>query len=141
MHPGRKASHMKREITLRQYRTVDLVMTLVIMLVSQAVIYFAATKWYLDQLYIVSPVAAITAIVFMRWGAYAAIHAFAGGAAHCLLFGGGWTQLLIFSLGNLLSLFALFLIKKQGKENREAHGQRKTPVWQRKLAIFKKRCP
>lgn len=108
---------MKREITLRQYRTVDLVMTLVIMLVSQAVIYFAATKWYLDQLYIVSPVAAITAIVFMRWGAYAAIHAFAGGAAHCLLFGGGWTQLLIFSLGNLLSLFALFLIKKQGKEN------------------------
>ena len=57
MYPGRKASHMKREITLRQYRTVDLVMTLAIMLVSQAVIYFAATKWYLDQLYIVSPVA------------------------------------------------------------------------------------
>ncbi len=108
---------MKREITLRQYRTIDLVLTLLIMLASQAVIYFAATKWYLDQLYIVSPVAAVTAIILMRWGPYAALHAFAGGAAHCLLFGGGWTQLLIYSAGNLLSLFALFLIKKQGKKN------------------------
>ena len=115
---------MQREISLKQYRLIDLTLTLLIMLASQAVIHLAATKWYLDQLYIVSPVAAVTAIVLMRWGPWAAVHAIVGGAAHCLLYGGGARQMLIYAAGNLLSIAAFALLKDRGKESvRESAGQ------------------
>lgn len=107
---------MRRNITLQQYRNMDLLMLLVLQSVSQAMIYKASTVWFADQLYVVSPVAAVTALVMMRWSGFAAIHAAAGGVLYALVAGGGWQQVLIYGAGNLLCVAALAVLKLLGKE-------------------------
>lgn len=107
---------MNKQISLQQYRSIDLTILLVVQAVSQTLIYKASTVWFADQLYIVSPVAAVTALVMMRWGGYAAIHALLGGVIYAVIAGGSWQQVLIYGLGNLLSVAALIMLKLLGKE-------------------------
>lgn len=107
---------MNKQISLQQYRNIDLTILLIVQAVSQALIYKASTVWFADQLYIVSPVAAVTALVMMRWGGYAAIHAALGGVLYALIAGGGWQQVLIYGVGNLVSTAALVMVKLLGKE-------------------------
>ncbi len=107
---------MNRQISFRQYRTIDLSIMAVILAVSQAVIFIAASTVYADQLYIVSTVAAVTAIVMMRWSGWAAIHAALGGLVYAALAGGNAEQFVIYAGGNLLALLALVLFKLLGKE-------------------------
>ena len=99
-----------------EYRTIDLGLFLLMMAMFEPVLHFAATKLFPAEPYTVSVVAAITAIVMMRWGPWAGIHAALGGLLACLLAGARWDQYLIYGLGNLLSLTALFLLKAWGKE-------------------------
>ena len=74
-------------------------------------------------MYVVSPVAAVTAIVMMRWGPFAAIHAAAGGALYCLISGGGTPQLLVFTVGNLGGMAGLlFLLFKKKEDIRQSTG-------------------
>ena len=87
-----------------------------ILVVCQYLIHLATSFWYPEQLYVVSPVAGMTALVMMRWGGYAAIHAALGGLMYAALQGGSWHQLLIYGLGNLVSLLALGMFKLYGKE-------------------------
>ena len=70
---------MNREISFQQYRSIDLTILAVVLAVSQFVIYFASSVLYPEQLYVVSPVAAMAALVMMRWNGYAAVHALLGG--------------------------------------------------------------
>ena len=107
---------MRRNITLQQYRNIDLLILLVLQSVSQAIIYKASTVWFADQLYVVSPVAAVTALVMMRWSGFGAIHAVTGGVLYALIAGGSWQQVLIYGGGNLLAAAALFPLKLLGKE-------------------------
>ena len=60
--------------------------------------------------------AAVTAIVLVRWGPYAAIHAVLGGGVFCLASRGTAAQYLIYCAGNLFSLFSLALIHVFGAE-------------------------
>lgn len=106
---------MNKQITLRQYRNIDLTILLVIQTASQILIYKASTAWFADQLYVVSPVAAVTALVMMRWSGFAAIHAVTGGVLYALVAGGGWQQVLIYGVGNLLCVAALGMLKLLGK--------------------------
>lgn len=108
---------MKRQISLAQYRGIDLAILTGLMLASQAVIQAAVSAWYADKTgYIVSPVAAVTALVMMRWSLWAAIPAAAGGVALSLICGGTAQQTLIYGVGNLLSLPALIYLNALGKE-------------------------
>ena len=107
---------MNKQISLQQYRSIDLTILLIVQAVSQVLIYIASTVWFSDQLYIVSPVAAVTALVMMRWGGYSAIHALLGGVIYAVVAGGSWQQVLIYGLGNLLSAAALIMVKLLGKE-------------------------
>lgn len=107
---------MNRQISFSQYRAIDLTILMVVQVVSQAVIHFAATVLYPDQLYVVSPIAAVVTLVMMRWSGYAAIHAAVGGVAYALIAGGSWQQVLIYGVGNLLSMAALVCFKLLGKE-------------------------
>lgn len=106
----------ENQITLQQYRGIDLSILFAVMAVSQFLIVKASTGWFSDQLYVVSPVAAVTALVMMRWGVWAGIHGFAGGILFTALSGGSWQHYLIYGLGNLASLAALPLLKIAGKE-------------------------
>jgi len=107
---------MKRQISIGQYRSIDLTILTALLAVSQFVISKAASVWFPDQLYVVSPAAAVTALVMMRWNGWAAIPALAGGVFFAVLSGGGWQHCLIYGIGNLASLLALVLLRLYGKE-------------------------
>ncbi len=108
---------MNRQISLAQYRGIDLFILTGLMAGSQVVIHFAVSGFFAEQTgYIVSPVAAVAALVMMRWSLWAAIPAALGGAFLCILSGGTAEQLLIYSIGNLLSLLAYLYLKFVGKE-------------------------
>ena len=107
---------MNRQISFRQYRTIDLSILAVVLAVSQILIHFASSRWYADQLYVVSPVAAVVALVMMRWSAWAAVHGALGGLLFAGLAGGTWQHFVIYGVGNLLSMAALLMFKIFGKE-------------------------
>lgn len=107
---------MKRQISFSQYRAIDLAIMAVLLVISQGLISIASATIYADQLYVVSTVGAVTALVLMRWNGWAAIHAVLGGIVYTALAGGGWQQYLIYCGGNLLSLAALLVFKWLGKD-------------------------
>lgn len=107
---------MKRQISFSQYRAIDLAIMGGLLVLSQGLISIASATVYADQLYVVSTVGAVTALVLMRWNGWAAIHAVLGGLVYTALSGGGWQQYLIYCGGNLLSLLALVLFRWPGKE-------------------------
>lgn len=108
---------MNRQISLSQYRTIDLSILTGLMAISQLAIHLAVNFWRADSTgYIVSPVAAVVALIMMRWSLWAAIPACLGGVVLTLLSGGSAQQMLIYSAGNLLALLALVYLKLLGKE-------------------------
>ena len=113
---------MERKISFEQYRNIDLTILAVILAVCQSVIHLAVTRWYPEQLYVVTPVAAVTALVMMRWGPWAGIHAALGGVLYAVLSGGTANQVLIFGAGNLASLLALVMLKLLSKERVRGDG-------------------
>ena len=107
---------MNKQISLAQYRAIDLTILAAVLGVTQALTLTAAKLWFPDQLYIVSPVAAVVTLVMMRWGIWAAIHAVFGGIVFTVASGGSLEHCLIYCIGNLLSLPAFLLFKFYGKE-------------------------
>ena len=107
---------MNPRFSFQQYRAIDLGLFAVILCVSECLIVNAATFWFPDQLYTVSVVGAVTAIVLMRWGPWAAIHAVLGGLVFCLASRGSARQYLIYCIGNLFSLLMLIPLKTLGGE-------------------------
>ena len=70
---------MERRRSLNQYRAVDLALWSLMFLVFESLIYTASTRWFPGQPYTVSLVPAITGIILIRWGAWAAVPALGGG--------------------------------------------------------------
>ena len=118
---------MNQQISFKQYRAIDLSILTGLMAVSQLVIHLAMSYWQVEQTgyivtgYIVSPVAAVVALVMMRWNLWAAIPAVVGGVILPLLSNGTMEQVLIYSIGNLLSAAAMLYLKLLGKERVRAN--------------------
>lgn len=102
---------MRGQRTIRQYRAMDLAMFAVMLAVFESLVVVAARRWFPNEPYTVSVTPAITAIVLMRWGPWAGLHAAFGGAVFCLVSGGSGAQYAIYILGNLLSLGAMGLLR------------------------------
>lgn len=107
---------MNKQISFQQYRAIDLSIMAIVLIVTQLLTLAAASLWFPDQLYIVSPVAAVVTLVLMRWGVWAAIHAVLGGIVLTVASGGNWTHVVIYCVGNLFSMATLALLKLLGKE-------------------------
>ena len=107
---------MKRQMTIQEYRGIDLFFFLLMMTISETVIHTAATRWFPSQPYTVSVVPAMAAIVLMRWGAWAAIPAAAGGFVTSFVSGATKEQFLIYMIGNLFGLLSVLLMKALGKQ-------------------------
>lgn len=106
-----------KDISFKQYRTIDLAIWLVILSVFEYVTVMAASRWFPDELYTISQVVAVLCIVMMRWGGYAVIHAVAGGVVFCLVQGASTEQIAVYCVGNCFALIALVFFKAVGKEN------------------------
>lgn len=107
---------MKRQISLKEYRRIDLALWGVILAVFETIIIKASTGWFADQPFTVSLAAAMTSIVYMRWGAWGGIHAALAGFVFCLFSGGTVNQFMIYVAGNLFSLGAVLMLKRFGSE-------------------------
>ena len=107
---------MRRQLSFSEYRGIDLTLFAVILCIAELLIVTAARFWYADQLYTVSAVAAVVAIVLMRWGPWAGIHAVLGGLVFCFASHGSARQYLIYCAGNLFALFALLPLRLLGGE-------------------------
>ena len=107
---------MAKQRSLGQYRAIDLGCFVLMLALFEPVLHFTATRLFPAEPYTVSVTAAVTAIVMMRWGPWAAIHAVFGGILACFLSKARADQYLIYGLGNLFAMAALLLLKKWGKE-------------------------
>jgi len=99
-----------------RYRAIDLTLFAMILAFFETVVRTAAVRWFPAQPYTVSVTPAVTAIVMMRWGPWAGIHAFLGGLVYCLVSGGQTEHYGIYCLGSLLCLVCLYPLKRAGKE-------------------------
>ena len=107
---------MKRQLTWKQYRAIDLTLLGLALAIFEYIIVRAANWWFPGQPFTVSLAAAMTSIVYMRWGPWGAIHAVEAGFVFCLFSGATGGQFLIYCAGNLFSLPAVLLLKACGKE-------------------------
>ena len=107
---------MGPHFTFKQYRGIDLAIFAAILALTEFLIVKAAKSWFPDELYTVSVTAAVTAIVMMRWGPFAGLHAALGGLVYTWVSGGNAQQFVIYIVGNGLSMAALLLFKAFGKE-------------------------
>jgi hypothetical protein len=102
--------------TVKQYRALDLAMFALMLTVAETLAVTAARRWFPNEPYTVSVTPAITAIVMMRWGPWAGLHAALGGVIFCLTSGAGMKHYIIYGLGNLLSLAALGYVRSATPE-------------------------
>lgn len=108
---------MERRRTVGQYKAIDLTLFAVMTAVGEWLVGNAARFWFPDQLYCLSIVPLMTAIVMMRWGPWAVIHALAGSAVYCTVSGAqGIGQWAAYCGGSLLGLVALGMLYGLGKE-------------------------
>ena len=91
---------MKRQITFRQYRAMDLFLFTALLCICETLITFAATRWFPGQPYTLCITPAVTAIVLVRWGPFAAIPAVAGSFAFCVASGATLQQYAIYCIGS-----------------------------------------
>lgn len=107
---------MQTRRTMDQYRTIDLSLFALILMVFETVIIRAATGWFPLEAWTVSAVPAVTAIVMVRWGPWCGIHAVLGGIVTVLALKGNGIQFLVYGIGNLGVLAVWLLQRKQGWE-------------------------
>ena len=107
---------LKGRFSVGQYRAIDLTLFAFMLIIFETIAVSAATRWFPAEPYTVSVVAAVTAIVMLRWGIWGAIHAVLGGIVFCRASGGTAEQYAIYCIGNLLALGALGLKKAWGTE-------------------------
>ncbi|MBQ6222353.1 MAG: hypothetical protein IJJ44_07060 [Solobacterium sp.] len=107
---------MTRIRTIQEYRRTDLMIWAFILVVCEFLTVKAANSWFPAQPYTVSVAAAVTTIVYMRWGWWGCFHAFLAGTAFCAASGAQLFSYLIYCTGNLFSVLAVPCLLKVGKE-------------------------
>ena len=100
---------MKQQITFRQYRAMDVFFFTALLCLCETLIVLGATRWFPGEPYTLSLTPAVTAIVMVRWGAFAAAPAALGGLAFCLASGAAPAQYLVYCLGNMTAMLLLLL--------------------------------
>ncbi len=109
---------MRGSKAAKRYRRIDLTIFALMVVLFESIVVLAARQWFPSQPFTVSVVPVVVAIVMIRWGPWAAIHAVLGGAVFCYMSGGGIRQYAVYCIGNLFSLLALFLVKGLGGEEK-----------------------
>lgn len=107
---------MGKKRSWKQYRAIDLAMFAGMLVIFEFIIVMAARFWFPGQPFTVSLAAAITTIVYMRWGYWGVIHAILGGVVYSFMSGAAAHQYLIYIVGNIFSLISVFILIKVGKE-------------------------
>ena len=102
--------------TIRRYQSVDLMIWSVLLVVFEFIVVKAGSVWFRSQLWTLSLVPALAAIVYMRWGVFGVLYSALGGIALCFASEATIQQYLIYTLGNMFSIVLLLMLKFIGKE-------------------------
>ena len=105
---------MKQQITFRQYRMMDVLIFTALLSIGEVLIALCATRWFPQELWTLSLAPAVTSIVMVRWGGFAAIPAAIGAVAFCAASGANAGQYAIYILGSLAPLVWCLWLKKGG---------------------------
>lgn len=108
---------MKKQITFRQYKAIDIALLSVLLMIFEALATYATIHWFSLQAVAISVVPLMMMLMMMRWGWFAAIGALVGGVAYCLAGGASAEQYLIYCVGNLFGVLSVLIINKLGNEN------------------------
>lgn len=112
---------MKQQISFRQYRAMDLFLFTALLCICETLIILGATRWFTGEPYTLSITPAVTAIVMVRWGGFAAIPAVLGAFVFCLVSGATLPQYIIYCVGNLAALvLTQFLYRIEWKRLHES---------------------
>ena len=108
---------MERRRSLSAYRRIDLALFAVILSVFEGVIVrVSGSVRFRDQAFTASLAAAVSGIVYMRWGAWGMLHAGLAGAVYCVFQGANAAQYACYVGGNLLSVFMVPVMNRIGRE-------------------------
>ena len=105
---------MRQQLSIRQYRRIDLLLFSVILCLCESVIILAGTRWFPGEPYVMSVTGAVCAVVMFRWGSWAGIYAVLGAVLRCALYRWPLRQYAVWGIGNLLCMIALIPMKKFG---------------------------
>ncbi len=111
---------MKKQLTLREYRNIDLCLFAAML----AIFEFLIVRFAIASVYTLSLAGAVCTIVYMRWGWWGGIHAALAGVLFCFYHSHfvpgapavAWNDYAIYIIGNLFSLIAVLGLLKAGKE-------------------------
>ena len=103
------------KITFEQYRRIDLIMLSVLLVISEGLTTLATTKWFVAVPFAITTTLLFLCIGMMRWGGYSAVLAVVGGITFVVASGADFKRCVIYIIGNLFSLLALFYINAVGK--------------------------
>lgn len=104
---------MKQQMTFRQYRMMDLSLFTLLLCVCETLVTLGATRWFPGEPYTLSLTPAVTAIVMVRWGGWAALPAVMGAFVFCLASGASVQQYVIYCAGNLAALALTGFLSKE----------------------------
>ena len=104
------------QITFKQYRTIDVLILVVLTIIFEAIATMASARWFVLQPVALSIGLSMICVVMMRWSWLAAFAAFASGFTFCLLSGATMQQFAIYCAGNLFALLGMVWFKVFGKE-------------------------
>ena len=96
---------------------MDSIILIVLTIIFEAITTAATNKWFVLQPVAMSIGLTMVCVMMMRWGWQAAFAAVASGFAFCAVSGATPGQYLIYCIGNLAALTALFWLKRFGKES------------------------
>ena len=107
---------MNKSITFKQYRVIDLTIWSIFLVLSEGLTTVATTKWFVGVPFAVSTTLIFLCIGMIRWGAWSSVLAVVGGLTFVVASGADAKRCIIYLVGNLFSLAALFLIRGVGKD-------------------------
>ena len=105
-----------KNITFKQYRTIDLSILCVLTAVFEAIATMASNQWFNLQAMSISISFTIACITLIRWNQFATLPAFIGSFIYCYISGGSLNQYIAYCGGSLFILLALPLMRKLTKE-------------------------
>ena len=99
---------------MARYRAVDLCLFALMLFVFESIIITASSRWFPGSPYTVSLTPAITAIVLVRWGPWAGVHAALGALVLCIESAAAPIPYAVYGLGNLFALAVLPCLRFSG---------------------------
>lgn len=103
-----------KALTYKQYRFLNIFLLTLIFIFIESAVTLGANVWFRELPYVLSIGIMFVSLEMMRWGIWAIIADIAASLTLCLASGADGRQLLIYLVGNLAMLLALFFLKAVG---------------------------